>query len=224
MPFMKIILSITASVFTLFAHAQQRPTFNVTLTGRGDGSQLLKVIDTVFLNQTFNKTGKVYSNVLSTDTSFIITNVPIGKHWLLFSTPSFCISPLPIVVCSKCDNQFSFSAFPKKQGDNCNLFQAVEISPMYTEGNKALSKDFLRTLNKSEKKKLKASRDFTVHFYLAKQGLISDPYFSPSDLPQEIKTIVEKGLTTVNHWTPAMRNGTTVDAEFSLNKQDLLNK
>jgi hypothetical protein len=222
---MKMILSIAVSILALFAYAQEPPTFNVTLTGRhGDGSQLPKAIDSVFLNQSFKKTEKVYTNVSSKDTSFIITGVPLGKHWLLFSTPSFCISPFPIVVCSKCDNQFSLSAGPKKPGNDCNLFEMVEISPVYSDGDEALSKDFLRTLNKREKKKLKASDDFTVHFFLTKEGNISDPWFLPVSLPQEIKSIVEKGLTTVDHWTPAVRNGSPVDAEFSLPKQSMLNK
>ena len=109
------------------------------------------------------------------------------------------------------------------QGVNCNTFEMVEVSPMYIGGNKALSKDFQQTLSRAERKKLKAIGDFTVHFYLTKQGAISDPAFVPSDMSPEIKNIIMKGFATLSNWRPAVRNGREADVEFFLNKQTLLN-
>ena len=224
MPLMKISLSIIICILTLLAHGQETATFKVTLSSqRVDGIQLPKLLDTVFLNSTFKKTDKIYLNVSVEDTSFIIPDVPIGKYWLLFSTKSFCLSPVPMIVCSKCDNKFNLFTSLKKQGDYCNLFEMVEVSPIYVNGDKALSKDFQRTLSRAERKKLKASGDFTVHFYLTKLSAISDPSFVLSDLPHEIKDIVLKGLATVTNWIPAERNGTAAAVEFSLSKQTLLN-
>lgn len=221
---MKISLSIIASILALVAHGQEAASFKVTLTGwQGDGRQLPQLLDTVFLNQTFNKTDKIYLNVSKNDSSFILADIPIGKYWLLFSTRFFWVSPVPVVVCSKCDNKFLFLASPKMQGNNCNTFEMVEVSPMYVGGNKALSNDFQRTLKRAERKKLKAIGDFTVHFYLTKQGAISDTSFMPSDLSPEIKNIVMKGFATLSDWRPAVRNGRPADVEFSLNKQTLLN-
>jgi hypothetical protein len=111
----------------------------------------------------------------------------------------------------------------KKQGDNCDLFTAVEVSLSYFSGNKALSNDFLKNLTTSERKMLKRSKDFIVEFYLTKQGIVSDPSITPSDLPEEIKRIVEKGFSTMINWRPAIRNGWKIDTEFSLKKSTLLN-
>jgi len=178
MPLMKISLSIIVSILTLLAHGQDTGSFKVTLTGwQGDGRHLPQLFDTVFLNRTFNKTNKIYLNVSVNDSSFVIADVPIGKYWLLFSSQFYCVSPVQVIVCSKCDNQFLFLTSPKMQGVNCNTFEMVEVSPMYIGGNKALSKDFQQTLSRAERKKLKAIGHFTVHFYLTKQGAISDPLF-----------------------------------------------
>lgn len=224
MQLIKISLSFIVSFLTVFANAQQSANLNVTLTGwQGDGRQTPRLFDTVFLNSAFNKTDKVYTNISTNDTSFILTNVPIGKYWLLFSTQSFCVSPVPIVICSKCDNQFIFLSSPKKQSENCNTFAMVEVAPMYIGGNKALSKDFQRNLSRPERKKLKASENFIVRFYLTKQGFISDPSFGQSDLTPEMRNLVLKGLINVTSWQPAIRNGRVADVEFSLNKQTLLN-
>jgi hypothetical protein len=224
MAFKKIRLSILVSILTLLAQGQDSSKFTVTLKSLQDyGRQPPQLFDTIFLNPTFTKTSKIYTNVQASDKSFAIPDVPIGKYWLLFSTKLFCVTPVPIVVCSKCDNEFLFITTPKKQGDNCNLFEMVEVSPSYIGENKALSKDFKRSLNKKEKKKLKLSSDFNIHFFLTKQGILSDLSFAQSDLPQEIKYIILKGLTTVTNWRPAIRNGKTADFELILSKKVLLN-
>jgi hypothetical protein len=84
-------------------------------------------------------------------------------------------------------------------------------------------KDFRRNLSKAEKKKLITSGDFAIHFYLTKRGLISDPSFTPPDLPQEIKKIVLKGLAEVTNWRPAEISGRAADVEFTLDKRTLMN-
>jgi hypothetical protein len=225
MPQMKISLSIIACILTLFVNGQETTTFNVTLKGwNGDGRQIPLMLDTVFLNESRNKTGKIYTNVTSWDSSFVIPGVPVGKYWLQFSNQHFIVFPFPIVVCSRCDNSFPLIASPKEPGIDNTVFQMIEVSPGYNGDRKALSKDFQRSLSKAEKKKLKQSGDFTVHFYLTKQGAISDPSFVPVDLPTEIKNIVNKGLETVKDWMPAQRNGWVVDFDYTLDKATLLNK
>jgi hypothetical protein len=222
---MKISLSIIASILTIFTHAQQSPTLKAILVSQvGEGRQVPQRFDSVFLNKTYNKTGKIYTKISANDNSFIITDVPIGKYWLQFSVRDFCVASIPIVVCSRCDNQFALHASPKKEGAYCDLFTMVEVSPSYVTGFKGLSKDFQRSLSKAEKKRLKAREDFTVNFYLTKEGVISDPSFVAPNQPADIKSIVLKGLGALTNWRPAKRNGTAVDAEFSLTKGDLLNK
>lgn len=222
---MKISLSIIICILTLFVYGQKPASFTVTLSGRqGYGRELPQLLDTVFLNSTASKNVRVYTNISTEDTLFVVTDVPIGKYWLLFSTTSFCVSPVPIVVCSKCDNQFQFSAFRKKQGDNCNLFAKVEILPSYVDGNKALLRDFQSSLSKAERKKLKQVKDFTLRFYLTKQGAISDPSVVSTGLPHEIEDILLKGLKNLTNWNPAVVNGKAADAEFLLTGRELLNK
>lgn len=153
----------------------------------------------------------------------MIDDVPIGKYWLQFSIKDYIIFPFPIVVCSKCDNNFPLVASPKEPRSDNTVFQMIEVSPSYFGDNKALAKDFKRSLSKTEKKLVKQSRDFSVRFYLTKQGVVSDPTFIPADLPTEVKAVVTKGLTTVRDWRPAQRNGWDVDFEHVLNKAALLN-
>ena len=110
---------------------------------------------TVFLNSDFKHTVRFYTNVYKKDSTFRIPNVSVGKYWLKFYSEEFYIAPFPIVVCSKCTNQFDFSAYPLKEGENRMIFEAVEVSPTYVGGYKALAKDLQKNLTKQEKKLLK---------------------------------------------------------------------
>jgi hypothetical protein len=221
MPLMKISLSLLMSLLVFLAYAQEKPNFTITLSGRANNGESLEVLDTVFLNSTFTKTDKIYTSIRTSDTSFVIADVSIGKHLLLFSTSSFCIFPLQIVVCSKCDNRFFFYATPRNQGDNCNVFESVELEVGYKDGNKGLARDFLSTLSHKEKRQLKESSDFSVHFYVTKTKTISDISITSSSLSQELKNIILKGLMNARQWAPAILNGRVSDEEFVLNKEVL---
>jgi hypothetical protein len=222
MPLIKFVLVLFATIVTLLATAQESSKFSVILKGwHRDSIQLPKVFDTVFLNLTFEQTTKIYTKITTPDSTFILSDVPIGKYWLVFSTQSYCVSPLPILVCTKCDNQFYFFASLKEQAPPCNIFEMVEVELTYAGGDKALSKDFQRHLGKNEKRQLKSIPDFKVHFFVTKQKAISDISFAPSDLSQELKNTISKGLATVTNWRPAIQNGRIVDAEYSLDKKTL---
>jgi hypothetical protein len=224
MPLVKIFLILLATTAAFTVNAQDSLRFSVTLKGQSrDGKELPNVFDTVFLNRTFNQTSKIYTNIYSADSLFTVPNVPIGQHWLLFSVKSFCVWPVPIVVCTKCDNTFSFFTTAKKDNDDCNIFEMVEVSASYVGGNKAISKDFLGNLNKNEKKQLKSISDFKINFFVTKQREISDISFTP-DSSQVLKDIVRKGLSAVTNWRPAIRNGIIADSEYALDKKTLLNK
>ena len=223
MPLMKIGLSIITCILTLFVYGQETNNFNITLTNWQSDSRLPNTLDTIFLNKSLNKTGKIYTNVTSHDTSFVLPEIPIGKYWLQFSTKNFNILPISIVVCSRCDNNFLMFASLKESSNDNVAFQMIEVSPSYIGDKKALSKDFKYSLSKGEKKKIKQSKNFVVHFYLTKENIISDPSFMPSNLSKEIKEIVIKGLMNVTNWRPALRNGRIVDVEFKLNKATLMN-
>lgn len=220
---MKITLLSIACILTYFVNGQVDSGFTLKLTAwHGDGRMCPKRIDTVFLNRERNTAGRIYTNVNTRDSLFVIPNVQIGEYWLQFSDSKFSIFPIPIVVCSKCENMFLLFASPKKTQHDMNYFSMVEVSPGYYGDKKALSKDFQRQLSKAEKKKLRQSVDFTLNFYLTKEGIISDLSFIPSDLPAEIRAIITKGLTTVKNWSPAVRNGRLVDESYTLNKATLL--
>ena len=224
MPLMKITLTFIVCTLTLFANGQDTSRLKVKLTAwHSDGRQFPSNLDTVFLSKDRSKASEIYTNVTTQDTTFVIHDVPIGKYWLQFSINDYLIFPFPIVVCSKCDNNFPLVAVPKEPRSNNTIFQMIEVSPSYYGDNKALAKDFKRSLTRGEVKLLKQSRDFSVHFYLTKQGVVSDPTILPADLPTEVKTIVAKGLITVRDWRPAQRNGWNVDVEHSLTKAALLN-
>lgn len=219
-PFLFSIHSLSAQVFLKTAG------FTITLTAwHKDSSQIPRILDTVFLNKNFEIKNKIYTSISIADSSFIIPNVPLGKHLLLFSVQGYCIEPITITVCSECNNHFLFYSSPKKQDDDCkNIFERVEISPGYIGGDKSLSKDFIRAINKKQKKLLKASENFDIHFYVTKQGAISDLTFIPAELSQAVKNVVTKGIASMTRWKPAIVNGRIADEEVVLNKKDLLNK
>lgn len=220
---MKTTLLAFALLLIFSTHAQDTPRFTVTLKGwHGDNRPLPTSFDTIYLVARPKQTVKTFQQIRTTDSIFQLPAVAVGKYWLRFATAQYCVAPLPIVVCSKCDNTFDFFSFPKKAQDNCDVFSMVEISAGYAGGNKAMANDFQQGLSKKEWKQVKASRPFTVHFFLTKQKAISDLSFSPSNLPEEVKQTITKGLNNLTQWTPAIQNGSIVDAEYSIDKQALL--
>jgi hypothetical protein len=220
---MRISLLIIAITLTLPVLGQDSTPVTISIKGwHGDSRRLPTKFDTVYLVTKPKQTVKVFTNVSTSDSVFLLPDIPVGKYWLRFSADKYCVMPFPIVACSKCDNHFEFFAAPKNSGDNCDIFSMVEISPNYLGGNKALSKDFQRLLSKKERKQLKSLADFKVHFYLTKQKAISDVSLLPDDLPQEVKSVLIKGLAGLSNWNPAIQNGRVVDAEITLDKQALL--
>lgn len=219
-PFLFSIHSLSAQVFLKTAG------FTITLTAwHKDSNQIPRILDTVFLNKNFEIKNKIYTSISIADSSFIIPNVPLGKHLLLFSAQGYCIEPITITVCSECDNHFLFYSSPKKQDDDCkNIFERVEISPGYIGGDKALRKDFQKNLTKKEKKVLEGIEKFNIHFFVTKRGIISDPTFIGSDLSEVAKDVIKKGIASMTRWKPAIVNGRIADEEVVLHKKDLLNK
>src|SRR5687767_11979156 len=102
MPLMKISIFLFATIMTLYVAGQDSSKFSVILKGwRRDSTQLPRVFDTVSLNSTFKQTTKIYTNITTPDSIFTLSGVPIGKYWLVFSTQTYCVSPVPILVCTK---------------------------------------------------------------------------------------------------------------------------
>ena len=216
---MKFILFFTTFIATLTLTAQNT-NFTVSLKPSLEASkQCPSRFDTIYLTSG-NQVIRTYTNVIETNSKFELTNVPIGKYWLKFVAPKYCLPPLTIVVCSKCDNEFAFSSLTASS--NCNFFQLVELSPTYSGGYKELSKDFQKNINEKETRKLKSTSNFTIQFIVTKQKAISDISFFPDNLPGKMKEIVIKGLTNTERWNSAIRNGLVVDALFSIDKQTLL--
>jgi hypothetical protein len=98
----------------------------------------------------------------------------------------------------------------------------VETGPGYRGGSKALSKDFQKAISKKERKQLKSGPDFTVRFFLTKQKSVSDVIITPTNLLQDIKSSIAKGLSQMKNWLPTIRNGAVVDDIFEVDKQELL--
>jgi hypothetical protein len=218
---MKIIILLITIAWTLALTGQHTTKFNVTLKYSNGVSSPLR-LDSVFLisNQ---QTVNTYINILKADSTFILTNITVGKYWLKFATQQYCVLPIRIVVCSKCDNQFDLFSFSKKPDDNCNVFSSVEISPSYTGGNRVLAKDFQEKLTAAEKESLRSIPDFSIHFFLTKQKIPSDITFIPGDISQEAKNVIVKSLTALIHWNPALLNGRIADEEYIISKRILLN-
>ena len=220
---MKTTLPAFALLLTFSTQAQDTPRFTVTLKGwHGDNRPLPTSFDTIHLEARPKQTVKTFQQIRITDSIFQLPAVAVGKYWLRFTTAQSCVAPLPIVVCSKCDNTFDFFSFPKKVQDNCDVFSMVEISAGYAGGNRALANDFQQGLSKKEWKQVKVSEPFTVHFFLTKQKAISDLSFTPTNLPENEKQNITKGLNNLIHWNPAVQNGSIVDVEYSIDKQKLL--
>jgi hypothetical protein len=215
----KIALIVLAINLTLCSHAQDADTFTVKIKGNR-----LVNIDTIYLDIKPKQTVNKFTHVSSSDSGFSLPGIPVGEYWLKFLSDQFCVAPLSIVVCTKCDNQFKFFAVPKTAESNCDLFTMVEISPSYIGGEKKLVKDFERALSEKEKKTLKGVPDFILHFYLTKEKAFSDISFGPATLRPDVKEMIAKALASTDGWVPAMQNGVVVDAEVILHKQELLHK
>jgi hypothetical protein len=210
-------------ILALSATGQDTTRFTVKLKGwHGDSRKVPSHFDTVHLHSKLTRFDTIYTNISTTDSIFQLPDVPVGKYRLTFSAQQYCVTGLYIVVCSKCDNAFEFFSSPQRPGDNCNIFEMVEIGPGYRGGSKALSKDFQRALTKKERKQLKSSPDFTAQFFLTRQRTVSDVVITPTNLPQGIQNSIVKGLTQMNNWMPTIRNGVIVDDIFELDKQALL--
>ena len=216
---MKIALGILAIILTLSSHAQDSHTFTARIKGNRPVN-----FDSIYLDIKPKQTVNKFAHISSSDSGFNLPGIPVAEYWLKFLSDQFCVTPLSIVVCTKCDNQFQFFAVPKTAESNCDIFTMVEISPSYTGGEKQLAKDFQRVISKKEKKKLKDAPDFSLHFYLTKGKVISDISVVPGTLPAEVTEIVAKGLNGISGWNPAVQNGVVVDAEVILHKQELLGK
>jgi hypothetical protein len=215
---MKLIFFFTTFISTLTLTAQNK-IFIVTLRPWiEDSKQCPSRFDTIYLTSG-NQIIKTYTEVIETNSIFKLTDVPIGKYRLKFVAPNYCVLPLTIVICSKCDSEFAFSSFISSS--NCGFFELVEVSPSYSGGYKELSKDFQKNINEKETHQLKSTPNFTIQFFVTKQKTISDISFFPDNLPQKVKDIVIKGLTNIEKWNPAIRNGQVVDALFSIDKQTL---
>lgn len=215
---MKLIFFFTTFISTLTLTAQNT-IFTVTLRPWiEDSKQFPSRFDTIYLTSG-NQIIKTYTEVIETNSNFKLTNVPIGKYRLKFVTPNYCVVPVTIVICDKCDNEFTFSFL--KLGSNCDFFEMVEVSPSYSGGYKELSKDFQKNISEKETDQLKSIPNFTIQLFVTKQRTISDISFFPDNLAQNIKDILIKGLTNIERWNPAVRNGLVVDDLFSIDKQTL---
>jgi len=219
---MRITLTLIAITLTIIVFGQDSTRFSLTLKCRQNNSNIsLSLLDTVYLSSTPKQTKKIYTDIHSSDSIFIIPDISIGKYRLEFFTHDYFISRISVIICSKCENNFVISASPKKPGSNCNNFTLVEVSPDYEGGLKALSKEFRKDLTKNERNLIKSSADFKVHFYVTKQGKVCDISFS-QDIAEELKNTIIKSLTEALHWQPAIQNGKIVDGELSLDKRDFL--
>src|SRR5882762_4722641 len=219
---MRITLTLIAITLTIIVFGQDSTRFSLTLKCRQNNSNIsLSLLDTVYLSSTPKQTKKIYTDIHSSDSIFIIPDISIGKYRLEFFTHDYFISRISVIICSKCENNFVISASPKKPGSNCNNFTLVEVSPDYEGGLKALSKEFRKDLTKNERNLIKSSADFKVHFYVTKQGKVCDISFL-QDIAEELKNTIIKSLTEALHWQPAIQNGKIVDGELSLDKRDFL--
>src|SRR2546423_1418670 len=149
MSLMRTRMFIIAYIFSITVFGQDSAHFTITLKGWHNKARPLPTrFDTMYLDKKLNKPIGTFTDISSFDSTFKLSNIPIGKYWLRFSSKQYCVTPLSIVVCSKCNNNFTFFSYPKKPGDNCNDFLMVEIEPGYEGGSKVLSRDFQRNLNK----------------------------------------------------------------------------
>lgn len=177
--------------------------------------------DSILLKKSFRETVKTFYDVQRADSVFRIAPVPVGKFRLYFSSKEADVEPLSITVCSKCESEFFFkSSTPKNDGTQV-VFQTVEISPVY-QGD--LAGDFQGGLTRKERRLIKKSKDFTVHFFVTRQGAISDISFLPADLPEAVQNAVSKGLQNLTTWRAGELNGRPVDDEYLLSKSALLNR
>ena len=216
---MKTFLSLVSLLFSLFAVAQQSSQHTVTIKLVSDNGTVPTIIDTLFVNKDYKINDRYQTNIAVKNGIFNLL-LENGKYILKFSIADHFILPTPIVSCTKCSNQTELEVFKMENGTS-NYFTSVEVSPLYVGGYKSLSKDFKRSLSKTE---LKTLKDFpasaVIHFFVTKKGEVSDVTFS-EEIAVEQKAIISKAIYALKSWRPAQVNGRTKDGEYSLRKEDL---
>ena len=209
--------------FLTNSHGQDSRLMTVTLKPAKNSLSVSK-FDTVYFKSGKSEVKKIYTNISTTDSILKLTDVAIGKYYVQFIATGFCLSWLDIAVCSKCDNQFQYWADIKNpDGKPCsNYFTSVTEMPQYKGGNTSLANDFQKAINKSDKKNLKKTSDFSLSFFVTKNKEVCDIFFSPNDLSDEIKAIVTKGIMKTTNWEIARQNGKPTDEIFTVDKQTLM--
>jgi hypothetical protein len=202
-----------------FIVAQETPTFEIFLRP----NRLLKTtstltLDSVLISSGSRNAGIWHKNADKNDSVFKIAALPNGKYRIFPSSNGFMISPLTVSVCSKCEKNIEFVAFPSTVKFENQVFDNVEISPSYIGGNKAIASAIRKVLNESEIEKINTAPNFYVHFFVTKEKEISDITISPVDLHAEVKKILEKAIAALTNWDAAIINGRKSDGEYTVSK------
>lgn len=213
-----LIFIISCSVTSLTAQDTQLMKVSFKQASR---SLFLSSVDTVYFKSPANEKKRIYFNISAADSVLKLDYVPIGKYLVEFISNGFYISPIQIVVCSKCSKEFEYFA-AKKDMEKAGVFTWVEEMPRYKGGNLSLAKDFQQSLNKRDKKVLLQSANFSISFFVTKGNQISDITFSSADVSKQVKSIVWNGIMQAKSWEGGKLNGRPCDNVFTIDKQTLM--
>jgi len=202
----------------------QEPTLHVLKMRPSGKSAYVTLIDTIYFESELREMKSAYTNMTSEDSVFEIPNLQNGKYIIAFASNGFCIEPMEICVCARCEDTIEYFASPgNSPGQPCSSPAAFRSEhPRYRGGNLALANDFKSSLDKNQKNILLQEKNFQIHFFVTKNNLISDINFLQDNISEEIKTIVIKGITNTKNWIPGKLNGKPADDEFTIDKQTLI--
>lgn len=189
---------------------------------RAKNSAFVSSFDTVYFKSDKKEILKSFTKVITGDSVITFKNIQVGKYFVEFSCKEMIVSPIDIAVCSKCDNEFEYYASVKSTDGKGLVWTWVNEMPMYEGGNLTLAKDFQNSLNKSDKRILRHTPNFTISFFVTKNSEISDIAFTPDDLSKEIKAIIRKAILKTKHWKNAKQNGVPSDEIFTIDKETLI--
>ena len=228
---MRISILIFMIITSCQVKAQKSNSFTVELKSKTNypGEEWrLDQMDTVYLLSKENKSLKVFTNIAKQDSSFKLIGVPVGKYNLKFVAKNVVVEMLPIVVCSKCDNQYEFNYQTQEFAKmlhitNNELMISVITANYYENGMNALSADFQKRLSKKDLNLLQSLPAFKVDLYLTKEKQLSDIVVTPEHLSKEIKDMISTALTGMSGWIPALSMREFIDFDYSFDKYQLLN-
>ena len=221
---MRPLLLYTFLFFCTCSYGQDTSKYIVSLKFENlINAKKIQIIDSIYILDVNNSTNKILENIRIVDGIAQIKDFSKGEYKFEFRSKDFTTPNYPILICSKCQNRLTVFIYPKSENKNPWLFNSMQIWPHYKDRSIDLRNDFFSKLTNSEKEILSNfSKTFSIDFIVLRSGEITDVQINDTNkIPENIKSIILKGLDGLKNWETAIVNGQHTDGTYSLKRKIL---